>query len=453
MPQLIFFLMLLDGLLAGWALWTGHLLSATDLFSPQAVNGSGGLRLAAFAIVAVFCAYFCEMYRWDRRLGRIDLATRTAVSIMLTFFMLSALYYIWPSTLVEREILSKSLLIFGVFQFTAHLGCFMILGLPLLAQRVLILGVGPLAETIEQALLQKRSNYVFAGFVQPTSDVLSVPTDRVVGQIADVLAVVARERATKLVVAITERRGVLPVREMLRCKLSGVDIMDAPCCYEELTGKLLVENIQPSWFLYSNGFRVTSFLRFYKRGFDLLFSLFGLCVSLPLWPVVALLVKLDSPGPVLYRQERVGLNEESFTIYKFRTMRQDAEQVSGAVWAQENDPRITRMGNFLRKTRLDELPQLLNVLKGDMSFVGPRPERPEFVETLNEKIPYYSKRHFMKPGVTGWAQVCYPYGASENDSLEKLRYDLYYLKNYSLLLDFIIILETVKVVLFGRGGR
>lgn len=454
MPQLTLILMLLDGMLAGWALWAGHLLSATELFAPQAaIIGSEGLRLAVFAIVAVFCAYFCEMYRWDRRLGRIDLATRTAVSIMLTFFMLSALYYMLPSILVEREILSKSLLIFGGFQFAAHLGCFLILGLPMLAQRVLILGVGPLAETIEQALLQKRGNYVFAGFVQPSSDVLSVPTDRVVGQIADVLAVVARERATKLVVAITERRGVLPVREMLRCKLGGVDIMDAPCCYEELTGKLLVENIQPSWFLYSNGFRVTSFLRFYKRGFDLLFSLFGLCVSLPLWPVVALLVKLDSPGPVLYRQERVGLNEQNFTIFKFRTMRQNAEQATGAVWAQQNDPRITRMGNFLRKTRLDELPQLLNVLKGDMSFVGPRPERPEFVETLNEKIPYYSKRHFMKPGVTGWAQVCYPYGASENDSLEKLRYDLYYLKNYSLLLDFIIILETVKVVLFGRGGR
>ena len=167
MPQLTFFLMLLDGTLAGWALWAGHLLSATDLFAAQSILGSGGLRLVTFAIAAVFCAYFCEMYRWDRRLGRIDLATRTAVSIMLTFFLLSALHYLWPSILVEREILSKSLLIFGTLQFIAHLGCFLIMGLPLLAQRVLILGVGPLAETIEQALLQKRSNYVFAGFVQP----------------------------------------------------------------------------------------------------------------------------------------------------------------------------------------------------------------------------------------------------------------------------------------------
>jgi exopolysaccharide biosynthesis polyprenyl glycosylphosphotransferase len=194
-------------------------------------------------------------------------------------------------------------------------------------------------------------------------------------------------------------------------------------------------------------------MHFYKRGFDLLFALLGIILFLPLLPLLALLIKLDSPGPVFFRQTRVGEKDRHFTLYKFRTMRQDAESLTGAVWAQEDDPRVTRMGRIVRKTRFDEIPQLLNVLKGDMSFVGPRPERPEFVGQLGEKIPYYSSRHCVKPGITGWAQVRYPYGASEEDALEKLRYDLYYIKNYSLWLEFLIILETVKVVLFAKGGR
>jgi len=244
------------------------------------------------------------------------------------------------------------------------------------------------------------------------------------------------------------------VRELLNCKLAGgVDVIDSVSFYEQATGKLLIENIQPSWFLYASGFRVTTFMRFYKRVLDLLTSFVGMLLFAPLFPLIALIVKLDSPGPVFFKQIRVGERTREFWVYKFRTMRQDAEAATGAVWATVDDPRITRVGNFLRKSRLDEVPQLFNVFNGDMSIVGPRPERPEFVERLSENIPYYAKRHFMKPGVTGWAQVCYPYGASDKDALEKLRYDLYYIKNYSVMLDLIIILETIKVVLFGRGGR
>ncbi|OHB25456.1 MAG: hypothetical protein A2X84_05975 [Desulfuromonadaceae bacterium GWC2_58_13] len=453
MQRLTYFLVVVDALFAGVALILGHILRFEGACDMATILGPSGMRLAAFVSMAVFSSYFCEMYRWEKRMGRLDLAARTAVAMMLSFFMLSAFYYILPVAMIGRGYLSLSLLIFGALQFLAHLGFFIFLELPGLAQRVLIIGVGPLAETIEKAMKQRPSGNQFAGFVRPSTDILSVAEDRVVGDIDHIAELIEREKASRLVVAVTERRGVLPVRELLRCKLAGIDIIDALCFYEEMTGKLLIENIQPSWFLYSNGFRITPFLRFYKRIFDVLLSSLGIILALPAWPIVAILVKLDSPGPILFKQIRVGERDRLFNVFKFRTMRQDAEKETGAVWAQKDDPRVTPVGKFLRKTRLDELPQLFNVFKGDMSFVGPRPERPEFVTQLNEKIPYYSKRHSMKPGVTGWAQVCYPYGASEEDALEKLRYDLYFIKNYSLLLDFMIILETVKVVLFSRGGR
>ncbi|MDY0269704.1 TIGR03013 family XrtA/PEP-CTERM system glycosyltransferase [Trichloromonas sp.] len=453
MRKLTYIILLVDLLLAALALMVGHLLRFEGVCNLGVIAGPGGSRLLIFSLLAVFSAYFCEMYRWEKSLGRLDLAARTAVSILMAFFVLSAVYYIAPQAMVGRGVLSFSLLVFGVMQFFAHLVFLALMELPALARRVLIIGVGPLAATVERVMGEHPGRQVCIGFVKPTTEQCTVDEKRIVGEVEEIVELVERERADLLVVALTERRGGLPVRELLRCKLNGVEIVDALSFYEATTGKLLIENIQPSWFLYSEGFRITTFLRFYKRGFDIFLSLLGILLVLPLWPLVALLVKIDSPGPVFFRQVRVGEKEKDFTVYKFRTMRQDAEKETGAVWATQNDPRVTRLGKFLRKSRIDELPQLYNVLKGDMSFVGPRPERPEFVERLNQKIPYYGKRHCMKPGVTGWAQVCYPYGASDEDALEKLRYDLYYIKNYSIWLDFLIILETVKVVAFGRGGR
>lgn len=453
MRKLTSIILLVDLLLAALALIVGHLLRFEGACNVAVITGPGGTRLMIFALFAVFSAYFCEMYRWEKSLGRLDLAARTAVSVLMAFFVLSAVYYIIPLAMVGRGVLSFSLLVFGAMQFCAHLVFLALMELPALARRVLVIGVGPLATTVERVLTENPGRQAFIGFVQPTTEQCTIDETRIVGDVEEVVELVERERIDLLVVALTERRGGLPVRDLLRCKLNGVEIIDALSFYEETTGKLLIENIQPSWFLYSDGFRVTPFLRFYKRAFDIFLSLVGILLVLPLWPLVAILVKFDSPGPVFFRQTRVGEREKNFTVYKFRTMRQDAEKETGAVWATQDDPRVTKIGKLLRKSRIDELPQLYNVLMGDMSFVGPRPERPEFVDRLNRKIPYYSKRHFMKPGVTGWAQVCYPYGASDEDALEKLRYDLYYIKNYSLWLDFLIILETVKVVAFGRGGR
>ena len=413
----------------------------------------GLIKVLPFVSIVIACGFFCEVYSKEHRSQGTELAARIAVELMAALLMLSLFYYIVPLAMIGRGYLSLTLGVYGIQQFVLRRGLLEFGRLPGFAQRVLILGVGPLAETMEQAMGLSRDNYVLAGFVQPENDVMTVPADLVVGRVEDIRELATRHRATELVVSLSERRGVLPVRELLKCKLSGINVLDAPCFYEKMAGKLLVEDIQPSWFIYSNGFRNTPFRRFFKRILDVACSLFGILVALPLFPLVALAVKLDSPGPALFKQKRVGERGREFFILKYRTMCQDAEKKTGAVWATENDPRITRIGGFLRKTRLDEIPQLFNVLRGDMSFVGPRPERQEFVSKLSETIPYYNKRHFIKPGVTGWAQICYPYGASEEDALEKLRYDLYYIKNYSILLDLSIILETVKTVIYGRGGR
>ncbi|WP_221252540.1 TIGR03013 family XrtA/PEP-CTERM system glycosyltransferase [Desulfuromonas versatilis] len=454
MQRSIILLLATDALAAALVLILGHGLRFLGFAGVGELFAGGGVKVALFATCVVFAAYFCELYGRERQVDRLELAARLAVSLSLAFLLLSAVYYVFPDMMIGRGVLSLSLIACGVVQYLVHRAFLAMTGLPGFAQRVLILGIGPLARTIEATIPMSRNNYQFAGFVRPGADLMTVPPQKIVGHQDEIEAVIKRERASKLVVAVTERRGVLPVRDLLRCKLAGgVEVVDSVSFYEQMTGKLLIENIQPSWFIYSSGFRVTPFMRAYKRMFDILLSSLGIILALPFWPLVALAVKLDSPGPALFKQVRVGERNRHFNVLKFRTMCNDAEKHTGAKWATENDPRITRVGGFLRKSRLDEIPQLFNVLRGDMSFVGPRPERPEFVERLSEKIPYYAKRHYMKPGVTGWAQVCYPYGASDKDSLEKLRYDLYYIKNYSLMLDFLIILETVKVVLYGRGGR
>jgi sugar transferase (PEP-CTERM system associated) len=442
-----------DAALAVLALVLGYFLRFGDLAGFAEMAEPGGLRLLIVAALVLVSGFFCELYSRDQQYRGTDLAARIAVVMMVSLLALSAFYYLVPEAMIGRGFLSLSLILCGTMQFLLRRGLQALGGVPGFAQRVLVLGVGPLAEVIEKTIQLSQGNYVLAGFVQPATDIVTVPPERIVGSVDQISGLVRQQRASQVVVAVTERRGVLPVKDLLICKLSGVDVLDSPSFYEKLSGKLLIENIQPSWFIYSNGFRVTVFKRFYKRLLDICFSLFGILLALPLLPLIALLVKLDSPGPALFRQIRVGERGREFEILKFRTMRRDAESGTGAVWSQQNDPRITRIGGFLRKTRLDEIPQLFNVLKGDMSFIGPRPERPEFIQQLSERIPYYNKRHFVRPGLTGWAQICYPYGASEEDALEKLRYDLYYIKNYSILLDLFIVLETIKVVLYGRGGR
>jgi sugar transferase (PEP-CTERM system associated) len=323
-------------------------------------------------------------------------------------------------------------------------------------KRVLIVGDGLTAELMEEFVAASQGRFVLLGRVSCPATQCAVTQEEddyetAAGRTGRLLRLAQNFMADRIVVSLGERRGFFPVEELLSCKLAGIEVMDAPSFYEIATQKLLIENITPSWFIFSNGFKVTWFLRLCKRILDITASLAGLLCFLPIVPFIVLAIKLDSPGPILFRQTRVGQGDKHFTLMKFRSMRQDAEMKTGAVWSQHNDPRITKVGNFLRRSRFDEIPQLINILKGDMSLVGPRPERPEFVNELKKRIPYYSERHYVKPGLTGWAQVRYPYGSSVEDAIEKLRYDLYYIKNISVMLDLYIVIKTFGVVLLGKG--
>jgi sugar transferase (PEP-CTERM system associated) len=273
---------------------------------------------------------------------------------------------------------------------------------------------------------------------------------KVIGNIEELDQIIGEQRPDVIVVALSERRRAFPAKEVLDCKLQGIRVEDWPTFYEKLTGKILIHNLRPSWLIFADGFARNRLMCAIKRLIDLLFAAFGVSISLPIMALIAVLVKLDSRGPVLFSQERVGKGGKIFTLRKFRTMVADAEKDTGPVWAQTTDPRVTRLGMILRRTGMDELPQLFNVLKGDMSFVGPRPERPHFVAELAKQIPYYTQRLAVQPGITGWAQVHYGYGATLADAVEKLQYDLYYIKNMSVFLDLLTILSTIHKVIFAK---
>ena len=332
-----------------------------------------------------------------------------------------------------------------------------------LAERVVILGEGSLADSLLREIeMRPELGIRVAGRAQmheienrrANQEIDALPAVLSQTSFCEDLAIGRPIRGIdRIVVAMEERRGKLPVDLLLSLKNRGVQVQDGNDVYESITGKVPIESIRLSWLLFSPGSHASRLFLIYKRLASVVISIVGLLLSLPLLPFVILAIKLSSPGPVLYWQNRVGRDDKVFRCYKFRTMRSDAEADTGPTWAEDDDPRVTPVGRFLRKTRIDEIPQLLNVLKGDMSLVGPRPERPEFVAGLNEKIPYYHLRHSVRPGITGWAQILYKYGSSVEDAKEKLRYDLYYIKNSSVGLDLLIVLNTIKIVLVGRGAK
>jgi sugar transferase (PEP-CTERM system associated) len=325
----------------------------------------------------------------------------------------------------------------------------------ILKRRVLVYGAGNNAARIMQ--LRRRADqrgFKIIGFVPARNEDRVIPPERLLIKDASVSATAQELEIDEIVVAMDDRRQQFPLKELLDSRLAGIEVVELASFLERETGKVYLDILIPSWMIFGSGFRRDVFRRFSERGFDLLASLILLVVTLPVMVLTALAIKLEEgfSAPVFYGQPRVGYAGRVFRVLKFRSMRVDAEK-NGARWATENDDRVTRVGRFIRKVRIDELPQLLNVFSGHMSFVGPRPERPEFVKELNESIPYYDVRHAVKPGITGWAQLCYPYGASELDASEKLQYDLYYVKNHSLVFDILILLQTVEVILLGKGAR
>ena len=321
-------------------------------------------------------------------------------------------------------------------------------------RRILVLGTGSRAASVDELVKDKGRTFRIAGYLPLRSSEDHVDSARILPRHESLLESVKRHRVTEIVIAVRDRRGgVLPVQELLECRLRGVAITDLASFFERERCQLHLESLNMSWMIFGEGFRQGFVRETVKRFFDVIVSAALLLIMLPVMLVTALAILLEDGGPVFYRQERVGQGGRNFTIFKFRSMRKDAERDGRPQWAGADDDRTTLVGRIIRKLRIDELPQILNVLRGDMSFVGPRPERPFFVDQLAAKIPYYSARHSIKPGITGWAQVRYPYGASLDDAVEKLQYDLYYVKNHTLFLDIMVLIETVQVVLWGKGAR
>jgi sugar transferase (PEP-CTERM system associated) len=409
-------------------------------------------RILIMTATVQLSLYYYDLYELSSKIAIPELCQRIVQAIGVACLVLALLYYLFPII-----VLKQGIFFFGIFLMILFLASWRILyqhacQKQLWNEKILMVGDGELARKIGQELrLNMDSGYTLSAvFSNPGSsslaDELGVEKKDNYDQICDYSL---SKGIRKIVVAMEERRGRSPVQALLACKMHGIKILEGVSFYEVISGKILAGNVTPSWLVFSDGFRRNRMTIISKRGLDICFSLAGIILSAPLQIFLAGLVKFTSPGPVFFRQARVSQMGREFDVIKFRTMQDNAEAMSGAVWAEENDPRITSVGRIIRKLRLDEIPQFWNVLKGEMSFVGPRPERPVFVEQLKEKLPYYGERHTIKPGITGWAQVNYGYGASEEDALRKLEYDLFYIKNLSLVFDLYIVLKTVKIVLMG----
>jgi sugar transferase (PEP-CTERM system associated) len=411
---------------------------------------NGYYKILAATGIAIVCSHYFDLYNPDRLTEGSLIYFRLMVLLGTFAIILAALGYFFPSFTLGKHTLLLGLVILTFALLTWRCGYGWLIRGSYLTERIYVLGDGDLARRLVQAI---RDRPELGMEVAKWSGVSSNELETRETLETNIAAILRRgQRITRIILALPDRRGTIPVRELLNLRLSGVQVEDATALFEKISGKIEIDGLYPSWLIFSDGFHVNSALFIGQHFISILISLSCLVVVLPLIPLIVLAIKVSSPGPVLYRQRRVGRNGLVFNCYKFRTMRRDAEADTGPTWAGDDDPRITTVGRVLRKTRLDELPQLWNVLKGDMAFVGPRPERPEFVEWLIRTIPYYGLRHVIRPGITGWAQIQYKYGNSVEDAKEKLKYDLFYIKNISLGLDFLIFFNTIKTVLLRRGA-
>lgn len=414
-------------------------------------------RSLVFAVVIMLGLAALGQYQTHMRTTWFGLLTRQAVGFVLGALGLIVAYYIVPQAYIGRGVLTIALAL-GFISVIGLRALFLrLVEVEVFKRRVLILGAGKRAAQIHTRMRRRsdRRGFIIVGFVPGDGETVTVPAEYVLHTDTALHTLVLREEIDEIVVGVDDRRGGLPMAELLECRQQGVDVTDLTTFFERESGRVQLELTEPSWLVFSGGFNATPLRQLSKRCFDLGISAVVLLLTWPFMLLVALAVRMESGAgqPILYRQERVGVRGKPFQLIKFRSMRTDAEMDGVARWASKDDNRVTRVGRFIRKVRLDELPQLWNVFKGEMSFIGPRPERPQFVADLADKIRYYDMRHCLKPGLAGWAQLRYPYGASEEDAAEKLKYDLYYVKNHNLLFDVLILIQTVEVVLFGRGAR
>ena len=413
------------------------------------------LKALLVTYVCQLCLYYCDLYDDHQPADRGELIVRILQALGATSLILSVLYFWFPALILGRGVVAVSAGLVALSVVAWRLGFAWLTVRVGPRDRILLVGTSNAAIELARELHQRHhSGLQIVGFIDPDKSRVGTPlfNPGIIGTIEDIPAIVREHGIDKVVVSLTDARGKLPMDKLLDMRLAGVEFEHLTSVYEEYTGKIAIENLRPSWLIFSAGFRKSRWRRGVKRTLDLGLAGFGLVVTAPLIAILAVAVKLTSRGTILYHHDRVGFEGKHFTVYKLRSMQQHAEATTGAVWAAPGDTRITPIGRFMRRTRLDELPQLWNILRGDMSLVGPRPERPEFVETLSAQIPFYGQRHVIKPGLTGWAQVRYTYGASVEDAMQKLQYDLYYIKNFSIKLDLVIIFETIKTVVLRRGA-
>jgi sugar transferase (PEP-CTERM system associated) len=442
-------------LLIGEALivWTSFLLGAVFALKEDsylALNYEGGyLKILAVTVLVLLCSHGLDLYDTARLTTKGELYFRLLMVPGVLAFILAGVAYVRPGYLLGSGSSAVGLIIFTVALFGWRIGFTWLIQLPILVERVYVLGTGERAQRVVQGLNQNPELGVeiasWTGKMEGAVNRVSVA--------AHLMDVVHKQKVHRVIVAMPDRRGTIPMQELLDLRMKGVKIEEATTWLEKISGKIEVENLSPSWLVFGEGFRRSPSFIMVRRVLSVIISLIGLICALPLLPFIMLAIRLDSKGPVFYAQTRVGKAGRLFKVVKFRTMNEDAEAANGPQWAGDNDPRVTRVGKFLRASRLDEIPQLWCVLKGDMAFVGPRPERPEFIEQLSQEIPYYGVRHMVRPGVTGWAQVRYKYGSTVEDAREKLQYDLYYIKNASIGLDLLIMFQTIKTVLLARGAQ
>lgn len=412
------------------------------------------------ALAVCFCLlnlYFYDLYDYTVMGNRRELLLRLVQALGIAWVLLAFLFYFAPPLMMGRGVSVISVPIVLILLLTWRILIHMLTGHPEIGEKILVVGTGKAANDTAEAIWERRdAGYRIVGFVTENgSKPKNLPAKmNLLGSANNLEEVIKNEKINRVVIAVRERRGTFPTETLLRMSLAGnINIEECTSFFERITGKVHIDMLRPSWLIFAGRRRGTKIGQVFRELVHRLLALIGLIISLPIAILTAILIKLESKGPIFYRQERLGKNGKIFNVIKFRSMNADAEADGLPVWATDDDGRATRIGHIIRKIRVDEIPQFWNILKGEMNFVGPRPERPHFVSQLAREIPFYEHRHLVAPGLTGWAQIKYPYGASIEDARQKLQYELYYIKNQSLTLDLIIVFETFKTVIFGRGGR
>ncbi|MFZ6843217.1 TIGR03013 family XrtA/PEP-CTERM system glycosyltransferase [Undibacterium sp. RuTC16W] len=450
-------LLLIEFSIALASVYLGAIIRTLDSAFPFSEKSDNFFSTAlVFASIVVFSMSALGMYQINFREGIRNTFLRLMPSLALALILVTLTFYVLPTLFIGRGVLGIVLVIAAIGILTARVLIFKTSESGLLRSRIIFLGSGSLAKECYELALSNTAHheYEILGFVPVTDEICQVPVTNLLSSEVSLSSVAGKYHADEIVVAVQNRRGAqFPIDDLLDCKLNGVKVIDAAAFFEREACQIRVESLQPGWLVFGDGFNQSFLRRFGKQIFDLTVSAIIFLLSSPIMLITALLIYIEDRGPIFYKQERVGKNGKTYMVLKFRSMGINAEKSGSPQWATNNDPRTTSVGKVIRKLRIDELPQILNVLRGEMSFVGPRPERPFFVDQLCKDVPFYNMRHSIKPGITGMAQVRYAYGASVEDSVQKLQYDLYYVKNNSLFLDVLILLETVQVVLLGKGAR